>query len=295
MNSLFPAYFVADEAQLIDVFIKEAASLGVSNTDAERLFKMLPQKVRFAPAKKFKLGEEWRYEYGKPFHLSGNSKGFGVPYQAPLVISLVRATLVAERSLTQTQRRPGSSWWNQLEKPGKHFDGIVEALAVANVNQDYSLSYEQDGLGVGSSRIDWVLQTKENRKFLLEVKNRPGQSAQELTRIQSTSKIQGDSSQINGEPNTDFNMLFKSSFDKFLPASTSAYIQGVILFLGIKIPSAQFAGFFHDHLQNNLHFVALGKEDQKSGTAINILAISPEIANDVRSAFGWFEQADLMY
>ena len=295
MSSLFPAYLVADEAQLIDVFISEATNFGVSQKDAERLFKILPGKVRAAPAKKFKLDQEWRYEYGKPFHLDGNSKGFGVPYQAPLVISLIRTALVAERALTQTQRRPGSAWWYQLEKPEKHFDGIVEMLAVANVNQNYSLAYEQAGLGVGSYRIDWLLQTKENGNFLLEVKNRPGQSAQELTRIQSTSRIRRGSPPTVSEPIADFDALFKSSSNKFLPESTSGYIQGVILFLGIKIPSEQFAVFFHDHLQTNLHFVAIGKEDQKSGVSVNILAISPEIENNVRSAFGWSEHADLMY
>jgi len=147
MSSLFPDYLVAEEAKLFDVFLIEATNLGVSHTEAERMFKILPANVRSAPAKKFKLDQEWRYEYGKPFHLGGNSKGFGIPYQAPLVVSLVRTALVAERSLTETQRRPGGSWWNQLDKPEKHFDGIVEMLAVANVNQNYSLSYEQAGGG----------------------------------------------------------------------------------------------------------------------------------------------------
>ena len=213
---------VADEAQLIDIFINEAANLGVSHTDAEHLFKILPENVRAAPAKKFKLDEEWRYEYGKPFDLNGNSKGIGVPYQAPLVISLVRTALVAERALTLTQRRSGSSWWYQLDKPEKHFDGIVEMLSVANVNQNHILTYEQAGLGVGSYSIDWLLQTKENGNFLLEVKNRPGQPAQELIRIQSTSRIRRGSPPNISEPITDFNALFKSSFSKFLPASTSS-------------------------------------------------------------------------
>ena len=72
-------------------------------------------------------------------------------------------------------------------------------------------------------------------------------------------------------------------------------MQGVILFLGVKIPTAQFAGFFHDHLQTNLHFVALGTEDKESGVSVNILATSPEIASQVRSIFGWYKNADLMY
>jgi hypothetical protein len=130
---------------------------------------------------------------------------------------------------------------------------------------------------------------------LLEVKNRPGQSAQELTRMQTTSKIgRGTHSNIS-EPITDFHALFKSSFSKFIPASTSSYIQGVILFLGIKIPTTQFAVFFYDHLQLNLHFVALGQEYKESGVSVNILATSPEIASKVRSIFGWNKNADLMY
>ena len=294
MSSLFPAYLVVDEAQLIDVFIDEAANFGVSHTDAERIFNILPENVRSAPAKKFKLDQEWRYEYGKPFHLDGNSKGSGIPFQAPLVVSLVRTALVAERTLAQTQRRPGSHWWYQLDKPDKHFDGIVEMLAVANVNQNYSLIYEQVGLGVGSHSIDWLLQTKEKGNFLLEVKNRPGQPAQELTRIQSRSKMIVPQPNL-GEPVTDFDALFKSSYDKFLPISSASYIQGVILFLGIKTPADKFANFFHEHLEAKLHFVALGKEDKDSGIRVNLLATSQEISKHVLSVFNWNNNADLLY
>lgn len=288
----FPPKFVAAQAQLSDVFLTEAASLGISSTDAEHLFKLLPASVRSAPAVQFVLGPDWRYVFGKPFHLDGNSRGFGVPHQAPLVLDLVRATLVAEHVLTISQFR--RSWWPQLDRPAKHLDAIVEMLAVANVSHDYDLAYEQIGTGIGSYRIDWLLKTKGEGNFLLEVKNRPGQSAQELMRIQKTSRTTIAHSNPD-EPVTDFTALFKSTYNKFHSAPTSPCIQGVILFLGIKIPAADFANFFYNHLQTNLNFVAFGKEDKEVGVRVNIIATSPKIADRVLSAFGWREEADLMY
>jgi hypothetical protein len=67
------------------------------------------------------------------------------------------------------------------------------------------------------------------------------------------------------------------------------------LFLGIKVPAARFEKFFFDHLQTNLDFVALGKEDKETGIKINLLARSPEVASRVLSAFAWHEGADLTY
>jgi hypothetical protein len=149
-------------------------------------------------------------------------------------------------------------------------------------------------VGVGSYSIDWLLQTKEKGDFLLEVKNRPGQSAQELTRLQSRSKTIAPKSNL-GEPITDFDVLFKSSYDKFLPISMSSYIQGVILFLGIKIPADKLAYFFHSHLETKLHFVALGTENKDSGTRVILLATSPEISKQALSVFNWNDNSDLLY
>jgi hypothetical protein len=292
MNYQFPSSLVTDEAKLIDIFIDEAVRFGISHTDAENLFKRLPASVRSAPAVKFVLGPDWHYVFGKPFHLSGNSPGFGIPHQARLVISLVRASLVAEHALTPSQFR--RFWWQQIDSPAKHLDAIVEMLAVANVTPDQCLTYEQEGLGVGSQRIDWLLKTKEDGNFLLEVKNRPGQMAQELMRIQTASRAV-DAQSISDEPITDFDALFKSTSSKFLPIPDSSCTQGAVVFLGIKVPKAQFEDFFLDHLQVNLHFVALGKLDKEAGICVNLLATSLEIASRVLSAFKWREDADLTY
>jgi len=292
MGYPFPQSLITAKAKLIDIFINEAAHLGISQTNAERLFKMLPASVKSTAAVTFVFGPDWRYVFGNPFHLSGDSHGFGIPHQAPLVVSLVRATLVAEHALTSSKLR--RSWWLQLDRPSKHLDAIVEMLAVTNVTPDHSLAYEQEGLGIGSYRIDWLLKTKEDGDFLLEVKNRPGQSAQELARIQTTSK-EGVTKLNPDEPSTNFDALFKSTFSKFLPTAVASCTQGVILFLGIKVPAAQFDHFYHDHLQTNLHFVALGKEDKESGVSVNLFATSAEIESRTLSAFSWRKDADLIY
>jgi hypothetical protein len=112
-----------------------------------------------------------------------------------------------------------------------------------------------------------------------------------MTRIKSNSPKTGPVD----EPITDFDALFKSTYSKFLPAPDPSRIQGVLLFVSIKIPAARFEKFFHDHLQTTLDFVALGKENKGTGIKINLLARSPEVASRVFSAFGWHEGADLTY
>ena len=288
MTDPFPPSFIAAKAMLRDVFVDESATLGISAPDSDRLFKLLPASVKSAQAVKFKLGDpSWRYIFGKPFHI-GESRGFGIPHQAPLIVSLIRATVVAESRLTSKQWR---AWWWHIEKPEKHLDAIVEMLAVCNVAPAHNLIYEPAGLGVGSQRIDWLLKMSDEYNFFLEVKNRPGQTAQEMTRIRSNPKTPNPVD----EPITDFDALFKSTYSKFLPAPNPFSIQGVILFLGIKVPAAGLEKFFFDHLQTNLHFVALGKEDKETGIKTNLLARSPEVASRVLSAFAWHEDADLTY
>lgn len=290
MTDLFPPAFIAAKAMLQDIFADEAATLGINAADAERLFRLLPASVRAAQAVKFKLGDpDWRYIFGKPFHI-GESRGFGIPHQAPLVVNLIRATAVAESRLTPTQRR---SWWWQIDTPGNHLDAVFEMLAVSNVDREHNLTYEPASLAVGSQRIDWLLNLnlKDEHSFLLEVKNRPGQTAQEMTRIKSSSRTTGPVD----EPITDFDALFKSTYSKFLPVPDPSRTQGVMLFVGIKIPAARFEKFFNDHLQTTLDFIDLGKEDKETGTKIQLLARSSEVASRVLSAFGWREGADLTY
>ena len=286
MSHPFPPSFVTAESHFIDVFFDETVSLGISHLDAERLLKIIPASVRSAKAIKFVLGQDWRYIYGKQFHLNGNSRGFGVPFQAPLIVNLIRATALAERVLTSSQFR---RWWQQLDMPAKHLDAIVEMLAVSSVSPDHHLIYEQAGLGIGSQKIDWLLKTKEEGEFLLEVKNRPGQMAQEMTRSKASS------TQFPSEPIADFSALFKSTTSKFLPLQDSTFIQGAIVFLGIKVPATALDNFFRNQLQSRFHFIALGKEDKQTGICVNLFTISPEISNRVRSVFRWREGADLTY
>jgi hypothetical protein len=285
MSHPFPPSLVTAESNLADVFMDEAVNLGFSRLDAEYLLKIIPASVRAAKAIKFVLGEDWRYIYGKQFHFDGNSRGFGIPYQAPLVVNLIRATALAERVLNTSQFR---HWWQQVDMQGKHLDAIVEMLSVFSVTPDQHLSYEQAGLGVGLQKIDWLLKTKEDGNFLLEVKNRPGQMAQEITRIKTKS------TPIQSEPIPDFSALFKSTTSKFLAVNDSTYTQGVILFLGLKVPATALDKFFRIRLQSHLHFIALGKENKENGICVNLLASSPEVASRVRSAFKWNENADLL-
>ena len=53
--------------------------------------------------------------------------------------------------------------------------------------------------------------------------------------------------------------------------------------------------YFRHHLQDKLHFIALGKEDKDNGIRVNLLATSEEIARWVLTAFHWQQTGDLIY
>lgn len=151
---------------------------------------------------------------------------------------------------------------------------------MSNVAPEHGLTYEPPHSGIRRRRIDWMVWTKDQGNFLLEVKNRPGHLVQELLRQQSDA--------APAEPAPDFAALFKSTTSKFMPVDRSAYVQGVLL-LGSRLPPAPFAAFFRDQLQANLHFVALAQEDKATGLCVDLFTASPEIEARVIAAFGWRE------
>jgi hypothetical protein len=69
MNHPFPSSFVIAESRLVDVFHDEAADLGIGRLDSEQLLKKIPVSVRSTKAIKFVLDQEWRYIFGKQFHM----------------------------------------------------------------------------------------------------------------------------------------------------------------------------------------------------------------------------------
>jgi hypothetical protein len=273
----FPPSTVTAEAPLRAVFCAEAAALGMNPDDAQRMFEALPAPVQAAPALQFSSGPDWRYAFGSPFHLAG-TLSFRIPHQAPLVASLVRAVRVAQRAIATPQLY--HAWWLQIAHPAKHFDAIVEMLAVANVAPEHGLTYEPPHSGIRRRRIDWLVWTKDQGNFLLEVKNRPGHLAQELLGRQPAGATTAP----------DFAALFKSTTSKFMPVDRSVYIQGVLLFLGNRLPPAPFAAFFRDRLQANLHFVALAQEDKATGLCVDLFTASLEVEGRVIAAFRWRER-----
>jgi hypothetical protein len=114
MSHPFPGSVVDTEAPLIDIFVDETAAPGINRSDAEHLFGTIPASVRSAPAVRFVFSSDWRYAFGKLFLMDDGSRGFGIPHQAPLVLSLVRASLVANRVFASSANR--YTWWKQLDQ-----------------------------------------------------------------------------------------------------------------------------------------------------------------------------------
>jgi hypothetical protein len=102
---------VGGRATLRDAFIAEATNKGSSASDAELLFTLLP--VRLADAACFfdRVTDLWRYEFGRPFTLSGGAL-LG-PHVWQPVTNLVSATRCASRLL---QPLAVARWMAQLQR-----------------------------------------------------------------------------------------------------------------------------------------------------------------------------------
>jgi hypothetical protein len=265
------------EPQFKDVFIVEALKIGCSPEEAENLFLNLPIRLQ---SHKITQGfdQVWRYMFGTPFHLK-KGVAISLPHQMLLVSGLVRSYLVARQRLNTKQY---DVWTGTTTRPDKHYDALAEMLAVSNVRQEDNLIYEPKGLGVGDKHIEWLLETK-NDGFLLEVKNRSGMLAKELDRIAEAHES------MPSDPVIDLDKIFKSANNKFHPVVNAKHIQGVALFISLKIPRQQIEGYFFKHIQKQLHFVTLVRDD---GMHVNLIAVSEEVKARVLSAFRWVDDAD---
>lgn len=281
---VIPNSIIEARSMLKSAFVNEAVSLGCNIEDANRLFEALPDRIKETRSEMYKLGDPpllWRYVFGDGFHLGKKGYGFGIPHQMPLVSSLVRACLVANKHLKIAER---NTFFRNLANPAKHYECLTEMLTVANVKSEDHIAYEKKGLGIGGSLIDWLVEAEEG-KFLLEVKNRSGHIARNLEHESDFSQV------IPYDIVPEIEGLFKSITHKFRPVSDSKYIQGAAIYPSLIVPKRLFENYFKKHIQEKLHFVALVRED---GTHVNLVTSSDEIRLLVLSEFGWLDDADFL-
>jgi len=285
MRIPFPSELLIREAHLVDAFAEESLRLGLTVQERDEAFGLLPLPVKQAPSFEWFLSPgQWRYYFGTPFTQAGTPVAHGTP-QAPAVAELVRAARVASQYLSPEAL---VQWLGQLANPDKHSDALVEMLAVANVPGGVTPVYEPLHLGTGAKRIDWLVPGSP-RSVLLEIKNRLGPLAQELERLRP--HMEAGLSGVPGTPVTNFEALFRSSFEEFLPTEAATHIQGVLLFPGMKVPGLELSRFFKEKLSNQLHFIALSTD----GHTVHLESQAPDVASAVLGTLGWVPGADLLF
>jgi hypothetical protein len=276
---------MTEESHLVDAFETEATDLGVPKDEARSLFLTLPLRVRGAPTFRWLIGPGWQYMFGAPLHLDAGEMAMGTPNIHP-VSRLVQASIVASTHLSHDQLL---AFLPRLDDPVRHADALVEMAAVYRCARSSRMRYEPEGLGSGSARIDWLITSPFNRQFLLEIKNRIGHLAREANRIQPG--MLGGAKTISGEPKLDLDGLFKSTWEKFRPVQITDRIQGILVFVPVKVPETAFRAFFRDRLSKRVHFAALTAD----GRSWFILASSTQVLADTSRLFRFRFTRDTVY
>jgi hypothetical protein len=274
-----------EDSHLVDAFEAEAADLGLSQPEARSLFMSLPLRVRGSPTFRWIVGSGWHYMFGAPLHLDAGEMAMGTPQIQP-VSRLVQAMVIASNHLTHTELVP---FLSRLDDPARHADAVVEMAAVYRCEPSTRMRYEPEGLGYRDARIDWLLVAPFQRQFLLEIKNRIGHLAREAIRIQPG--IHSGATTIPGEPRLDLDGLFKSTWEKFLPVQITDRIQGILVFVPVKVPETAFRAFFRDRLSKRVHFAALTSD----GRSWFILASSSQVLSDTSRLFRFSFTRDTVY
>ena len=281
----FPPEFIVSRGSLQEAGRATATSLGLSANDVEEAFRRVPVPLREAPAFTSLFSPSWQYSFGDPFALSNGASAIGTP-QGPEVAHLLGVIHTAIRLLSESQLK---QWFSALANPAKHLDALVEMMALATIRNDQSPIYEPENLAANCKRIDWLVPIAPDRGVLLEVKNRLGPLVQELERLKPW--MEAGASSIPLEPTVAFTDLFKSTLAKFHPVGEAIHIQGVLVFLSLKVPRASLCTFFRTSLLEKLHFIAL----TANGRTVFIEAHTEQLKLQTLSALGWREDADRVF
>ncbi len=248
---------------------------------------MLPPDLKASESFYCRLTDTWRYYFGSDLRVDGIAGARGT-LQAPFVESLVLAVFVAERWLAAQQLQRWLSGF--IGDPAKHYDALVEMLFVCRVAPGAALRYELDDIGAPRRPIDWMVSTASGNQLLVEVKHRSGVLAEELERI-APHLDSNDRSVLDEEPAPDWDRLFADTWEKFLPIESARRIQGVALFLNLKVPASGVRTYFDLVLRQRLHFVCL-VNDQLQGF---VHASRSVIKRQVLEVFRIRESMDLVF
>lgn len=244
IEQIFPAV-VAEKSTLYARLFAEGKARGLSNEDTKTIVSIVPKTLIEVGAFLDKMTSLWRYEFGVPYDIAENLV-WGTHMWVP-VESLFTALFCAHSHIPENKR---ATYLAQLAAPKKHQDKLVEMIPVDKVGFTAKIEFEVSGMGAVNRTVDWLIQSKDGRTVLLDVKRRTTDFIKQAEGV--------DAGNAAPEPGHDAALLFRSIEHKFLSAEPDARLQGAWIVTDIKQDEDQLVRAFTALDARKVHFAILG-------------------------------------
>lgn len=262
---LIPEIFRAEDSNVFTALKRVALDKSLSVEEAEKVFNLLPNSIKDAPAFKDRLTGIWRYEYGVPYTIGSGTNQYFIlgTDQAPKVSVLLDGI----RALSQhTSYGQLLSFCKKLENREKHLDFLAELDPVMRPTMDFTADYEPNGYASGDRRIDWLIRFHDGSSCLIDVKNR----IRGLIDFFDEINRKGKNNLSDSPPLPDG--VFNSSEIKFLPAKKGRF-QGLWLLTNVYYDDELLKETFYNLDENLMQFTVLTHFEGET----RILSRKPEI------------------
>ncbi len=247
-----PSALVGREGHLLHAFECVSGTVGDSQAEAERLFKLLPIALRNAPAFVLRLDGRWKYEYGVPYdNLFGNAVALGAD-QCPDAALLYAAVKAVDGRLPDSEV---IGFLDRLGIPGTHLETLAELTPLFRCRVPAQVDHEPADSGSDGRTIDWLLRPRgDSRPLLLEVKHR---CRDLLATFKRNLPRLNAGATIMEPPESQVDELFLDTWQKFQPRDRKDVLQGAWVFCPIQQVRREVDNYFESVDPTLLHFALL--------------------------------------
>ena len=223
-------------ARLDSLFLAAARYRNIARQEVEQVIAIAPEAIRSSPCFLDRLTGLWRYEFGEPLELSGDTEVFGT-HMYHLVDRLYDVLACARQRLNSGQLVP---YLARLADPKKHADLLVEFAPILRLAANVQTDYEVSGYGDGNSTVDWLIRPTEGPPILLDVKNRIKDLLESLTRTAAGERAPDGTAPI---PAHNPDLLFRSVEQKFRTHPPAEMVQAIWIRTDLKQEETELSAF----------------------------------------------------
>lgn len=260
-----PPQFVGAIKPLHEVYVEEAVKQGLSIATAEEIFALVPEPLRRAPCFLDRMGDMWRYDYGRPIKgLPGGGAVIGT-HMWPEVEHFVHATRFAQERLGTEGLK---HFLARLRDRSRHSDYLTEFAAIIRLDLGCTVDYEVP-IGSGHQTVDWLVRCNQV-SLALDVKNRLRDLVDSMARIQGGERDPDGSAPA---PMHDPRPLLSDIMTKFRPRDPAELIQGGWIRTEIRQEEDELQSAFAELDPSRVHVIVFGDWDDD----VYVLAIDDTV------------------